>query len=234
MCLKMLAFANVVFFSVAIAQVEHVSLNERLFEIGKIPMAKVNIVASEQDIFNLEFILVQEHNQEKLLVQPLNDFSLLLMGLDKVTDINSKIVVRQWSPVKELSLFSQDELKQFLTASGGNGGQKVVEERYSTVKELSSIINQDIVMQNSDLCLLDFDGTQTLWSLGSKYAKLWSTNIYSASLVIFYANIKSFNGGRINGLKVDATLRCPSDELFLIYGGYDMAKKLYNELVEGK
>lgn len=232
--LKMLIFASLSCSPIVIAQIEHISLNQRLFELGKLPMAKINIVASSQDVFNLEFILVQEHSEERLIVQPLNQFSLLLMGLDKVTDVNAKIVVRQWSPVKNLDLFDKDEIKQFLTVSGANREQEVVEGRYATMKELSSIINQDIVMQNSDLCLLDYNGNQTLWSLGSKYAKLWSTNIYSASLVIFYANLNAFNKGGINGLRKDAILRCPDEKLLSDYGEPAMAKELYNKLTEHK
>lgn len=112
--------------SCILAQVEHISLNERLFEVGKLPMVKLNIVTTNQDISDLEFILVQENNEEKLIVQQLNQFSLLLMGLDIVTDINAKLIVRQWQPIKDIALFDKDYVERHLAALEAKRAQKEV------------------------------------------------------------------------------------------------------------
>jgi len=41
------------------AQVNHVSVHKRLFEMGNLPMLKLNIVAPVDDITRLEFVLTQ-------------------------------------------------------------------------------------------------------------------------------------------------------------------------------
>ncbi|QGS51208.1 hypothetical protein FOB89_01555 [Shewanella putrefaciens] len=213
--------------SCILAQVEHISLNERLFEVGKLPMVKLNIVTTNQDISDLEFILVQENNEEKLIVQQLNQFSLLLMGLDIVTDINAKLIVRQWQPIKDIALFDKDYVERHLAALEAKRAQKEV-----AINKSPLMISQANMVQDSASCLLEYDGNQTLWRLGLKYAESWDTSNYTAMLVIFYENPQAFNNGWINGLRKDAVLRCPDDKLLTIYADPVKAKTLYNKLSE--
>lgn len=203
------------------AKIEHISLNERLFEVGKLPMVKLNIVTSSLDISNLEFILVQKDNEEKLIVQQLNQFSLLLMGLDKVTDVNAKLIVRQWQLIKDIELFDKGYIDQYL----------VTYESKQEKTNMSPLMTGKANMaQNAESCLLEFDGNQTLWRLGLKYAKLWETSNYTAMLVIFYQNPQAFTKGEINRLRKDAVLICPDGKFFTIYADPVKAKNLYNEL----
>ncbi|MDR6965092.1 hypothetical protein [Shewanella putrefaciens] len=222
-----LILSNFLYPSSVFAQIEHISLNERLFEVGKLPMVKVNIVTTNQDISNLEFVLVQKDNEEKLIVQQLNQFSLLLMGLDKVTDINAKLVVRQWQPIKDIALFDKDYVERHLAAVEAKRAPKEV-----AINKSPLMISQANMVQDSASCLLEYDGNQTLWRLGLKYAESWDTSIYAAMLVIFYENTQAFNNGGINGLRKDAVLRCPEDKLLTIYADPVKAKTLYNKLSE--
>ncbi|TVL21236.1 hypothetical protein AYI92_06645 [Shewanella xiamenensis] len=193
----------------AYAKIKHISLNERMFELGKIPMLKINIVADMQDIANLEFILVQQNSEERLVVQQQNQFMLFAMGLEKVYDINAKLVVHYSAPIGEIKLFNKNDIDK-------------------TNIKLSSQPLQ--TKQNSSPCMLDYDGNKTLWRLAKDYSVIWETNIYSAMLAIFYANQRWFNQGRINALRKDAKLSCPTEELLNQYRDNENAKRHFNSI----
>jgi hypothetical protein len=94
------------------ADVTHVSINQRLFDLGKLPLIKVNIVAAPTDPERMQFILRQKSGEEKLMVQQINNYMLLLMGLDEVTDANALLLVQlyqtdQWQEINQLPLFAK-------------------------------------------------------------------------------------------------------------------------------
>ncbi|MBO1270613.1 hypothetical protein J3L11_03005 [Shewanella sp. 4t3-1-2LB] len=94
------------------ADVTHVSINQRLFDLGKLPLIKVNIVAAPTDPDRMQFILRQKSGEEKLMVQQINNYMLLLMGLDEVTDANALLLVQlyqtdQWQEINQLPLFAK-------------------------------------------------------------------------------------------------------------------------------
>lgn len=205
------------------AKVEHVSLNQVMSSVGDLPLFKMNIVLSGQSSVDsgLEFYLVQNSGEEKLVVQQLNQFLILLMGLDKITDDNAKIIVREWQKVKEIQLFDNarvdsDKLSLSKSLSDGAVSSNVMNVKFS---------------KNIAGCNLNYEGKETLWRLGLNFGALWGMNNYAAMLLIFYDNPHAFNNGNINGLKKDAILKCPSEETLEMYKIKQDAKEIFNKMI---
>ncbi|QYJ78483.1 FimV/HubP family polar landmark protein [Shewanella acanthi] len=92
------------------AKVSHVSINTLMFELGKYPKMRLNVITDNQDITRLEFVVQQSSGEEKLMAEQLNRFLVLLTGVDDVTDPNARLSVREyrvdhWLEVKSLPLF---------------------------------------------------------------------------------------------------------------------------------
>lgn len=92
------------------AQVSHVSINSRMFELGAYPKMRVNVISDSQDMTRLEFALHQSTGEEKLMVEQLNRFLVLLTGVEDVTDPKARLLVREyrvdrWYEVKSVPLF---------------------------------------------------------------------------------------------------------------------------------
>jgi len=66
------------------AQVSHVSINNRMFELGAYPKMRVNVISDNQDMTRLEFVLHQSSGEEKLMAEQLNRFLILLTGVEDV------------------------------------------------------------------------------------------------------------------------------------------------------
>jgi FimV-like protein len=97
------------------AKLNHVSINSRQFELGQYPQLKINIVAEKSEAAGLAFYVKQrqgnEEQLEKLMVQPINNYLLMVTGTENVTDKNAQLVVKQyrrntWHTYLELALFS--------------------------------------------------------------------------------------------------------------------------------
>ncbi|MGL5669179.1 MAG: FimV/HubP family polar landmark protein, partial [Shewanella sp.] len=92
------------------AQVSHVSINSRMFELGAYPKMRVNVITDNQDMTRLEFAVQQSGGEEKLMAEQLNRFLVLLTGVEDVTDPKARLLVREyrvdrWYEVKNLPLF---------------------------------------------------------------------------------------------------------------------------------
>lgn len=198
----------------AFSQIKHISLNERLFELGKLPVLKVNIVADAQDIQNLEFILVQKNGEERLVVQQQNQFMLLAMGLEEVYDKDARLVVRYSNPIGEISLFNKGDINEV---------QPVLKHPLQNIKS-----QQD--MEKTKPCTLEYNGSKTLWSLAKEYSEIWETNVYTTMLAIYYANSSAFYQEKISGLRKNAKLNCPTKELLDQHSDRVEAQKRYNSL----
>lgn len=98
----------------AVAQVSHVSINSRMFELGAYPKMRLNVITDNQDITRLEFVVHQSTGEEKLMAQQLNRFLILLTGVEDVTDPKALLLVREyrvdrWYEVKSLPVFGADK-----------------------------------------------------------------------------------------------------------------------------
>lgn len=205
-----IAIAFLVIIPNAYSEIKHISLNERMFEIGKVPILKINIVADQQHIPNLEFVLVQKNSEERLVVRQQNQFILVVMGQEKVYDINAKLIVRYSNPIGSIPLFNEIDYVEEANASSSGYPMQIT--------------------PNSNSCTLEYDGDKTLWRLAKDYSAIWKTNVYSAMLAVFYANPDGFYQGKINGLRKNAKLSCPSEELLNYYRDNQNAKNIFDSL----
>lgn len=285
--------------SVARAETAHVSINQRMFELGHLPLIKVNVVADSEDMTRLEFIVRQQGAAEKLMVQPINRYMVLLLGIDEVTDKQAELLVREyrinrWHELKRLPLFDTSvpvalrsnrarvfaeqmptESLQVAVSTQAIENKaienKTIETRAAPATVVSSKVVQSSAVQAQRVkevagqpqsepqslgvpsasqavaapgrqvkalpiasrepgCMLDFDGTETLWRVASRYAQSSHTHVYGAMLAIFDANPKAFSRGDIRNLRSDAKLHCPSSSLLESYGDKTAAKEKFEQM----
>ncbi|GAB1138428.1 MAG: FimV/HubP family polar landmark protein [Shewanella algae] len=285
--------------SVARAETAHVSINQRMFELGHLPLIKVNVVADSEDMTRLEFIVRQQGAAEKLMVQPINRYMVLLLGIDEVTDKQAELLVREyrinrWHELKRLPLFDTSvpvalrsnrarvfaeqiptESPQVAVSTQAIENKaienKTIETRAAPATVVSSKVMPPSAVQAQRVkevdgqgdgepqslgvhsasqavaapgrqvkalpiasrepgCMLDFDGTETLWRVASRYAQNSHTHVYGAMLAIFDANPKAFSRGDIRNLRSDAKLHCPSSSLLQSYGDKTAAKEKFEQM----
>ncbi|NMH65202.1 hypothetical protein [Shewanella salipaludis] len=191
------------------AQVSHLSLNQRQFELGGYPKLRLNLVAEPRDLSRLEFLLRQGEAQERLMVQPLGRFMLQLFGVEDVTSAAAQLVVRQyrgdsWHEIASLALFD---------ASGSShspGGAST-----------------------GEACRLEVDVGDTLWRIARRYTGPWHTHVYGAMLAIYEANRQAFVGQKIDALRRDASLICPGKDSLAAQGDEAGARLRFEALQAG-
>ena len=333
------------------AQVSHVSINNRMFELGAYPKMRVNVISDNQDMTRLEFVLHQSSGEEKLMAEQLNRFLILLTGVEDVTDPKARLLVREyrvdrWYEVKNLPLFdntssatssvsqaktavvksskaAKAETSQLAASSAKSDkttvkSTKVVQEvnlvtaeadvapvivaavtanvaapsasgftfpedkpdaKASSASSLStepsiakpstessaaqvSSANADMAKADKSIngidvseaktaevtkiasstnanatssgeCMLDYHN-ETLWRIANRYALEWQVSVYGAMLAIHDANPKAFAKNRINALKKDATLTCPSAEILARYPNAQGAKASFEDREAGQ
>ncbi|NSM23073.1 hypothetical protein HT094_01265 [Shewanella sp. ZOR0012] len=97
----------------------------------------------------------------------------------------------------------------------------------------SSADNSVAISVSSGQCTLDYHN-ETLWRISNRYAVEWQVSVYGAMLAIHDANPKAFSKNRINALKKDATLYCPSTEILARYPDAKAAKASFEDREAGK
>ncbi|WP_350998543.1 FimV/HubP family polar landmark protein [Shewanella sp. TB7-MNA-CIBAN-0143] len=98
-----LVFGLLGYIATPMAQVNHVSINSRQFELNNLPHLKINIVAQNDDVSRLGFYIRQLDDsldgnkvvQQKLAVQSINRFLLQLKGTDIISDVNAQLIVTE-------------------------------------------------------------------------------------------------------------------------------------------
>lgn len=236
------------------AKLTHVSINQRLSELGQRPTLRVNIVAQSVNLDKVQFIVEQRSGSERLMVKPMNTYMLLLSGVEDVRDSEAELVVKEyqvnnWQEVKRMPLFdagmrsaSADKPSKAEKPSKPDKSVKAAKSNKSVkapaqpsriadarqpMAALGTVNAGDRVQPG---CQLDYAPPQTLWRLGSAYAKQWELSTYGAMLAIFEANPRAFNGGKINGLRADVTLKCPSAALKQKYHSAEAARVTFEAL----
>ncbi|MGI2148955.1 FimV/HubP family polar landmark protein [Shewanella baltica] len=307
----------------SMAQVSHVSVNSRMFELGGYPKLRVNVIADNQDMSRLEFVVQQAGSEEKLMVEALNRFLVLLTGVEDVKDDKAKLLVREyrldrWYEVKSINLFGEAKpTLATLTVKAASGSKNtttalvqkradkvnaqpvkvaaestpVVEAKPATaviaaanthvdtkptvpapevvtgfkfpeaaneqntqVAEVKPVVKisepvaakttpvetvvPETVMsevvatetaktthselkanavetsptasQTPEHCQLTYLAGETLWRIANRYANDWDVSVYGAMLAIYEANPAAFSKNKINALKSNAALSCPS------------------------
>jgi FimV-like protein len=331
----------------SMAQVSHVSVNSRMFELGGYPKLRVNVIADNQDMSRLEFVVQQAGSEEKLMVEELNRFLVLLTGVEDVKDDNAKLLVREyrldrWYEVKSINLFGEAKpTSAALTAKAASGSKntttalvqkradkvnaqsvkvaaestreleakpataviaaanthvdikptvpvaeivtgfkfpEAANEQNTQVAEVKPVvkISEPVVAKttpaetvvpetvmsevvateavkttNSELkvnaaeasptasqtpehCQLTYLAGETLWRIANRYANDWGVSVYGAMLAIYEANPAAFSKNKINALKSNAALSCPSKMILAQHANAKEAQAMFEAKEAGK
>lgn len=346
----------------SMAQVSHVSVNSRMFELGGYPKLRVNVIADNQDMSRLEFVVQQAGSEEKLMVEELNRFLVLLTGVEDVKDDKAKLLVREyrldrWYEVKSINLFGEAKpTSAALTAKAASGSKntttalvpkradkvnaqsakvaaestRVLEAKPATaviaaanthvdikptvpvaeivtgfkfpeaaneqntqvaeVKPVAKtsepvaakttpvgavmsgpvavktmpvetvvpetvmskiVATETVKTTNSELqvnaaetsptasqtpenCQLTYLAGETLWRIANRYANDWGVSVYGAMLAIYEANPAAFSKNKINALKSNAALSCPSKMILAQHANAREAQTMFEAKEAGK
>ncbi|MCL1139298.1 FimV/HubP family polar landmark protein [Shewanella pneumatophori] len=244
------ALAGIFMLTSAHAQVSHVSINKRLFELGQHPSLKLNLVSSHNSLKKVQFSVRQADGEERLLSEPITGFMVQVSGIDDVTDKNAVLVVKEyrinrWYQVKVISLFNEDmpesAMDRHYTADrltpikqGTQVSNAVLADNKLAValgwtedpKPLKSIAP---VTEPQD-CQLAFNGKESLWRVANRQLSAWKVSPYGAMLAIFEANPSAFNRQSIHGLKADAILRCPTPAILEKYRDSEASEQQFSAM----
>ncbi|MEM6231276.1 FimV/HubP family polar landmark protein [Shewanella scandinavica] len=300
----------------SVAQVSHVSVNSRMFELGGYPKLRVNVIADNQDMSRLEFVVQQAGGEEKLMVESLNRFLVLLTGVEDVKDDKAKLLVREyrldrWYEVKSINLFGEAKpTSATLTAKAASGSKntttalvqkradkvnaqpvKVAAEstpvleakpataviaaanahvdthvntkptvpapevvtgfKFPEVADEQIVATEAVKTTNSELkvnaaetsptasqtpehCQLTYLAGETLWRIANRYANDWDVSVYGAMLAIYEANPAAFSKNKINALKSNAALSCPSKMILAQHANAKEAQAMFEAKEAGK
>ncbi|MCS6210860.1 fimbrial protein FimV [Shewanella baltica] len=346
----------------SMAQVSHVSVNSRMFELGGYPKLRVNVIADNQDMSRLEFVVQQAGSEEKLMVEELNRFLVLLTGVEDVKDDKAKLLVREyrldrWYEVKSINLFGEAKpTSAALTAKAASGSKntttalvqkradkvnaqsvkvaaestreleakpataviaaanahvdtkptvpvaevvtgfkfpEAVNEQNISVTEakpvaktsepvdvkttaVEALMSESVAVKttpvetvvpetvmsevvatetakttNSELkanaaetsptasqtpeyCQLTYLAGETLWRIANRYANDWDVSVYGAMLAIYEANPAAFSKNKINALKSNAALSCPSKMILAQHSNAKEAQAMFEAKEAGK
>nr|WP_320125150.1 FimV/HubP family polar landmark protein [uncultured Shewanella sp.] len=338
----------------SMAQVSHVSVNSRMFELGGYPKLRVNVIADNQDMSRLEFVVQQAGGEEKLMVEELNRFLVLLTGVEDVKDDKAKLLVREyrldrWYEVKSINLFGETKLTSAALSMSAASGSKntttalvqkradkvnvqpvkvaaestsvvgaktatvitaanihvdthvnthvntkptvpaaevvtgfkfpeAADEQNTQVAEVKAaaknsepvavkatsaetmmpepIMSEVVATEtakttNSELkanvaetsptasqtpehCQLTYLAGETLWRIANRYANDWDVSVYGAMLAIYEANPAAFSKNKINALKSNAALSCPSKMILAQHANAKEAQAMFEAKEAGK
>lgn len=237
-----LTLATLALFSVGVtAEVSHVSINKRLFELGEYPKLKVNIISNYTHSNKVQFSLRQSTGEERLVASPLNNFMVLVTGIDDVVDSDAVLVVKEhrvnrWREVAVLKLFTGNPVESPPHSAYVNPKPSSVSVNKKTYAGVTGI-SSELIVKTSPVsarlkknCTVDFDGSETLWRIGLRESEAWGVNAYGAMLAIYESNPHAFYKAKINGLKSDALLQCPSFAIRNKYMNAKAAKKLFDSM----
>lgn len=234
-------------YSVAtVAQVSHVSINSRMFELGAYPRIRLNLITDNQDITRLEFVVHQSTGEEKLMAQQLNRFLILLTGVEDIKDPKAQLLVREyrvdrWYEVKSLPVFGTAktpepqvlapklEINPAVTSTHiakpvGSSAAQIADADIESTAIAPSASSVALAVEE---CVLNYAANETLWRIANRYAAEWDVNVYGAMLAIYTANPRAFAKNKINALMKNAPLYCPSKDNLTRYADAGEAKAIF-------
>jgi FimV-like protein len=256
-----LVFGVLGYIATPMAQVNHVSINSRQFELNNVPQLKINIVAQNDDASRLRFYIRQldenfdgnKVQQQKLAVQSINRFLLQLKGTDIVSDSNAQLIVTEDTAVGAvtlavMALFDAPYTVNSATLISNIDTSQVSRSAKNTTSAKTSKSRQDSrapLLADSQsapsksessqqtVCLIERDNSDTLWRIANRYKEQWHTSVYGAMLAIFEANLMAFSKQKIHLLLKDVPLNCPSTTILTEYNNKAVDKKVF-EVIEAK
>jgi FimV-like protein len=238
------------------AQVDHVSINSRQFELNKVARLRVNIVAQNDDVSRLGFYIRQlddgNVHQQKLTVQGINHFLFQLSGTDVVSDPNAQLMITQDTAtgvamlaimavfdapysVNSATLVSNVDNQQ--TSPGATppvmSAPKTRQVDNRLAQEPSLPAPSSVKSAQQVRCLIERDNSDTLWRIANRYKEQWHTSVYGAMLAIFETNLLAFSKQKIHLLVKDVPLNCPSTAILAEYNNKEFDKKVF-KMIEAK
>ena len=170
------------------------------------------------------------------MVKPINQFLLLLTGVEDVNDPSAVLIIKEyrvnkWHKVQSFPLFSDDVQPISVTKQAQKQALKdqirVVQQRITQLQTPTS----DVVLTEAD-CSLDWLSEQTLWSIALQYSKQWKMTTQGGVVAIYEANPQAFNSKNISSLKAYAQLYCPSNAIKDKYRDSQVAQGMYKALLD--
>ncbi|MGI2146337.1 FimV/HubP family polar landmark protein [Shewanella frigidimarina] len=254
-----LVFGLLGYIATPMAQVNHVSINSRQFELNNVPQLKMNIVAQNDDASRLRFYIRQlddgQFQQQTLSVQSINRFLLQLNGTDVINDNNAQLIISEATPsgvvtLAVVAVFDAPYSFKSATLTTYINKQRSAAVAETPVKDSSVIhpvkkktpqpsptvalprTSADSSSQQAN-CLIERDNRDTLWRIANRYKEQWHTSVYGAMLAIFEANLVAFSKQKIHLLLKDVPLNCPSAVILAEYNNKAIDKKVF-EVIEAK
>ncbi|AZG71823.1 FimV/HubP family polar landmark protein [Shewanella livingstonensis] len=256
-----LVFGLLGYIAAVSAQVNHVSINSRQFELNTLPQLKVNLVAQNDDVSRLGFYIRQLDNgnvkQQKLAVQGINRFLLQLNGTDIISDPNAQLIITEDTTAGAVTLAVMAVFEAQYSIKSATLISNMDDQRGSPVsntpvastaqsrqadKQLPQVPSQPTQTATSALivestqqasCIIERDNSDTLWRIANRYKQQWHTSVYGAMLAIFEANLLAFSKQKIHLLLKDVPLNCPSTAILVEYDNKAVDKKVF-EAIEAK
>lgn len=251
--IKFLLVFVLIYSQVLSAQVSHISINSRQFELGQPPVLKVNFIDKHLDLSLYQFAIKQTQDQntimQVLLAEVINAYLLHVQGDKAVIDSGAELVVSKlqndhWTPIMALALFDApiSHRSAALIPAGivPVMGDKITEipinSNTSTI--VSSVKPTEVNMQKTqpyieDNCTIKRSNADTLWKIANRYKDQWNTNVYGAMLAIFEANLIAFSKQRIHLLLKDVPLICPTNTILAEYEDKSADRRVF-EVIEAK
>ncbi|WP_351088551.1 FimV/HubP family polar landmark protein [Shewanella sp. S1-49-MNA-CIBAN-0167] len=238
------------------AQVDHVSINSRQFELNKVARLRVNMVAQNDDVSRLSFYIRQLDDgnvqQQKLTVQGINHFLFQLSGTDVVSDPNAQLMITQdtaagVATLAIMAVFDAPYSVNSATLVSNFDNQQTSPVatppvmRASKTRQVDNRLAQEpslpapssVKSAQQVRCLIERDNSDTLWRIANRYKEQWHTSVYGAMLAIFETNLLAFSKQKIHLLVKDVPLNCPSTAILAEYNNKAFDKKVF-EMIEAK
>jgi FimV-like protein len=238
------------------AQVDHVSINSRQFELNKVARLRVNIVAQNDDVSRLGFYIRQlddgNVHQQKLTVQGINHFLFQLSGTDVVSDPNAQLMITQDTATGVAMLAIMAVFDAPYSVNSATLVSNVDNQQTSPVatppvmsapktRQVDSRLAQEpslpapssVKSAQQVRCLIERDNSDTLWRIANRYKEQWHTSVYGAMLAIFETNLLAFSKQKIHLLVKDVPLNCPLTAILAEYNNKEFDKKVF-KMIEAK
>jgi FimV-like protein len=255
-----LVFGLLGYIATPMAQVNHVSINSRQFELNNLPHLKINIVAQNDDVSRLGFYIRQLDDsldgnkvvQQKLAVQSINRFLLQLKGTDIISDVNAQLIVTEDTAkgavtlavmalfdapysVNSATLVSNVVTSRVLPVAKDTTSGKASKKHQQDDRRLEQASSEPSTAESSHqaICVIERDNSDTLWRIANRYKEQWHTSVYGAMLAIFEANLMAFSKQKIHLLLKDVPLHCPSKAILAEYNNKAVDRKVF-EVIEAK
>ncbi|WP_394129322.1 FimV/HubP family polar landmark protein [Shewanella maritima] len=100
--------------------------------------------------------------------------------------------------------------------------------------ELVQMADELPVQLTAENCIIERNPEDTLWQLASMYREQWRVGVFDAMLAIYDANPRGFSERKIQKMRADVDLKCPSEDLLTYHRENIGNKAKFEQLVESQ